>query len=293
MRKRTPQSVVLAGLLVLVASCGTEARSQPSVATDVQAVESVELPEPGVDLVADLPTIPVFTVEDLARHSDVVVIVSAGRLVEELQFRPDPNGPERAYAIVEFGVDEVLGAMGGLEGHTVAVWLPQSVVASPDLPGRYVLFLRRVPGDFDATAAEHLAQHTNPAVLVPGFNSIMEIADDIVTVPSAPFYGLASVDARPGAPFAPTFALDEVRAVVKPAVGRGAAETAPDERTAADAEWLQQRAVRAGPARLPATARSADGGVRRTSTRRSRRPRPVPPSVDRPSPSRRESGGAQ
>lgn len=248
MRGSAFHSAALAGLLLALAGCGTGSESELS-ATQVQADESVEPTDSSVVITPDLPTIPVFTVEDLARQSDLVVIASAGRLAEEVRLQPDPNGPERVYAIVELGVEDVLGSKGGFEGDTVAVWLPQSVVPSPDLPNRYVLFLRYAPSDFDAAALEVLAKHPNPTVLVPGFNSIMEISDNMVTAPSEPFYGLGSGDSEPltgsdgqpyEAPFAITFALDDVRAVVKPAVGLGAAEPVPDELTAADVEWLHQ-----------------------------------------------------
>jgi len=218
--------VVVTGVLATLGGCGGEAISQPT-----EPVIEVAPDLPGVIEVApDLPGVPVFTVEDLARHSDIVVIASGGRNVENVRFRPDPSGDERSYAIVELKVEEVLGSADGFVGDSVAVWMPESVFPAGNLPDRYVLFLRRPPREFDATALEHLAKHTNPTILLPGVTPIVDVSGSDVSIRGGLFYGLRSVDAEavPGPnganaspPFVLSFTLENVREVAQVYTGLG------------------------------------------------------------------------
>lgn len=239
---------------VTTASCGsTQTRSAgPSAsvapAASVTPASSLVAPAPSaaaptvpppVPLELDPPGIPIFTVEDLAAHSDLVILGSQSRVVDEVSLTVSRAAPSSRFTIIEMQIDEVLRGTNLAGSTTVTFWAPDEFVPHGALPGSHVIFLQRPPADFDPEALQHLVAHGDGNILVPGWTSIMDVHDATVTVRGDTFYGLHPTDAA-GEPKVGSFSLDALRPVVADTPpARPAAPTPTDPpRSDADQTWI-------------------------------------------------------
>ncbi|MFN8022111.1 MAG: hypothetical protein U0Q03_11340 [Acidimicrobiales bacterium] len=188
--------VTVAGVVaaIVLSGCGTGAADPdvptPTPADDVAAAVTAEpdatdpvLREAGVSA-SDEPGHGAYTVEDLARASDAVVLTSAVSVLERVRL----DGAD--FYVAEFAIDRVLRG-ASLEGaSTVVAWAAEGAVPEASLTGRHVAFLLETPSAFDEEATDVLERLGGAHVLLPGPLAVLDIDGDTVSARDDSFQGL-------------------------------------------------------------------------------------------------------
>lgn len=195
--RRTVVTVAASAAAIVSSAWGTGA-AEPDVpaptlldevaaaVTAVPAATDPVVPETGVSA-SDEPGHGAYTVEDLAKVSDAVVLTSGVSVVRRGQL----HGSD--FFVAEFAVDQVLrgASLGGAS--TMVVWGVEESVPESSLTGRHVVFLLETPSDLDEEATEALEGLGVRHFLLPGPLAVLDIDGDTVSARDDSFQGLRAV----------------------------------------------------------------------------------------------------
>lgn len=195
LRRTVVTAPVLVAAIVLSA-CGTGAADPdvpaPTLVDDVAAAVTAVpdatdpvVPETGVSA-SDEPGHGAYTVEDLARASDAVVLTSGVSVLKRVRL------DDSDFYVAEFEIDQMLrgDSLGGAS--TVVVWGVEDSVPEASLTGRHVVFLLE-PADFGEEATEALEGLGGRHILLPGPLAVLDIDGATVSARDDSFQGLRAV----------------------------------------------------------------------------------------------------
>lgn len=227
--RRAVVTVATSVAAIVLSACGTDAADPdvpaPTPVDDVTAEPDATdpvVPKAGVSA-SDEPGHGAYTVEDLAKVSDAVVLTSAVSVLEQVRL----DGVD--FYVAEFAIDRVLrgAALGGAS--TVVAWAVEGSMPEAALTGRHVVFLLETPSDFDEEAIQVLARLGGRHILLPGPLAVLDVNGDTVSAHDHSFRGLRGAYTVPpptgsgpdatqsfepgGEPSRPT--LDDVIAVIE------------------------------------------------------------------------------